>query len=75
MHISYFFAWLEARIKPKNATKASYYRTLKSFFNFLTKNNDDIHLIVPPFGEAIPRSEAANFTKELQASQSTLYCK
>lgn len=42
MHISYFFAWLEARIKPKNATKASYYRTLKSFFNFLTKNNDDL---------------------------------
>lgn len=42
MHISYFFAWLEAKIQPKNATKASYYRTLKSFFNFLTKNNDDL---------------------------------
>lgn len=42
MHISYFFAWLEARMKPKNATKASYYRTLKSFFNFLSKNNDDL---------------------------------
>lgn len=42
MHISYFFAWLEARIQPKNATKASYYRTLKSFFNFITKNNDDL---------------------------------
>ena len=41
MHISYFFSWLNERIKPKNATKASYYRTLKSFFNFLTKNNDD----------------------------------
>lgn len=42
MHISYFFAWLDERIGAKNNTKAGYLRTLKSFFSFLTKNNDDL---------------------------------
>ena len=41
MNISHFFVWLDERISPKNATRAGYLRTLKSFFNFISKNNDD----------------------------------
>lgn len=42
MHISYFFAWLDEKISAKNNTKASYLRTLKSFFNFITRNNNEL---------------------------------
>lgn len=42
MHLSGFFAWLENTLKPKNATKAGYARTLRSFFKFISKNNDDL---------------------------------
>lgn len=48
MHITNFFAYIdEISLKSRgkvlsSSTKSSYLRTLKSFFNFISKNNDEL---------------------------------
>lgn len=48
MHLGMFFNFLDEESHKKNqkllsgATKKAYYRTLKSFFNFISNNNDDL---------------------------------
>lgn len=44
MDIIKFFSWLDSITIKKATTKQSYLQVLKVFFNFISKNNDDLYL-------------------------------